>query len=107
MFAEKYGLSIRRTNRLQLCCEELIYEMIENTCESENILHITLDVTYAEIDNSVAIKFTCAGKPYNPLDKNFEDFDEENLGATILHNLSKNYSHEYSNGVNKISFSLA
>lgn len=106
-FAEKYGLSSRRTNRLQLCCEELIYEMLANACEGENTVEITLDVTYAEVDNSVAIKFTCAGKPYNPLDKDFDDFDEENLGATILHNLSQNYSHEYSDGVNEINFSLA
>ena len=106
-FAEKYGLNARKTNRIQLCCEELIYEMIENTCKGENILHITLDVTYAESDSSVAIKFSCAGKKYNPLEKNFDDFDEKNLGATILHNLSKDFSHEYSDGVNKISFRLA
>ena len=85
----------------------MIYEMIENTCEGENILHITLDITYAELDNSVEIKFSCAGKEYNPLEKNFEDFDEENLGATILHNLAQNFSHEYTDGVNEISFRLA
>ena len=106
-FAEKYGLSARRTNRIQLCCEELIYEMLEHACAGENIVEILLDVTYAEVDNSVAITFTCAGKPYNPLDKDFDaEVDEENLGAKILHNLSQNYSHEYSAGVNKIKFSL-
>ena len=107
MFAEKYGLNARRTNRLQLCCEELIYEMLANSREGENIVHITLDVTYAEVDNSVEIKFTCAGKSYNPLDKDFDELDEENLSATILHNLAKNYSHDYLNGVNQIKFSLA
>ena len=106
-FAEKYGLSPRKTNRLQLCCEELIYEMLEHACAGENIVEILLDITYAEIDNSVEIKFSCVGKPHNPLDKDFEDFDEENLGAAILHNLAKNFSHEYSDGVNQISFSLA
>ena len=106
LFGEKYGLSVRQTNRLQLCCEELIYEMIENACEGENILHITLDITYAELDNSVEIKFTCAGKSYNPLDKDFDEIEEENLGAMILRNLSQNYSHEYSDGVNKIQFAL-
>ena len=106
-FAEKYGLSARRTNRIQLCCEELIYEMLEHACSGENVVEISLDVTYAEVDNSVAITFSCAGKPYNPLDKDFdEEVGEENLGAMILHNLSKNYSHEYSAGVNKINFSL-
>ena len=105
-FAEKYGLSLRKTNRLQLCCEELIYEMLDNACEGDAV-QISLDVTYAEIDNSVVIKFSCAGKSYNPLDKNFDDFDEENLGAAILHNLSQNYSHEYTEGVNKISFTMS
>jgi len=105
-FAEKYGLSSRRTNRLQLCCEELIYEMLEHACEGDAV-KISIDITYSEIDDSVEIKFSCAGKSYNPLNKNFGDeLDEENLGATILHNLSKNYSYEYSGDVNKINFSL-
>ena len=107
-FAEKYGLTARRTNRLQLCCEELIYEMLDHAYSGENIVEITLDVTYAESDNSVAITFTCAGNSYNPLDKDFDaEVDEKNLGATILHNLAKNFSHEYSDGVNRIKFSLA
>ncbi|MBQ4495078.1 MAG: ATP-binding cassette domain-containing protein [Selenomonadaceae bacterium] len=105
-FAEKYGLSSRRTNRIQLCCEELIYEMLSNACEGDDV-NISLDVTYAEVDNSVAIEFSCAGKSYNPLDKNFDELDEEQLGATILNNLAKNYSHQYDGGLNKIKFSLA
>ena len=105
-FAEKYGLAARKTNRLQLCCEELIYDMLSNACEGDNA-KISLDVTYAEVDNSVAIKFSCAGKNYNPLDKNFDEPDEEHLGATILNNLAKNYSHQYDSGLNKITFRLA
>lgn len=104
-FAEKYGLSTRRTNRLQLCCEELIYEMLNNACADD--VKISLDVTYSETDGDVTISLVCAGTAYNPLDKTFEDFDEDNLGATILHNLAKNFTHEYSDGVNRISFSLA
>ena len=106
MFAEKYGLSLRRTNRLQLGCEELIYEMLANSCEGDAV-KISLDVTYAEFDNSVAIKLSCAGKNYNPLAKDFDEPDEENLGATILHKLAKNYSHEFSDEVNHIEFELA
>ena len=105
-FAEKYGFNARRTNRLQLCCEELIYEMLDNACAGDDV-KISLDVTYSEVDGVVEIKLTCAGKAYNPLDKNFDEIDEDNLGAMILHNLSKNYSHEYGDGVNKIGFSLA
>ncbi|MBO4779266.1 MAG: amino acid ABC transporter ATP-binding protein, partial [Selenomonadaceae bacterium] len=106
-FAEKYGLSARRTNRLQLCCEELIYEMLANSCEGDDV-KISLDVTYSEADGVVEIKFACEGKLYNPLDKKFgEEIDEENLSATILSNLAKNYSHAYSDGVNQIKFSLS
>lgn len=106
-FAEKYGVSVRRTNRLQLCCEELIYAMLDNACAGENMVDVTIDVTYSEIDDAIEIKFTCAGKNHNPLEKNFADFDEENLGAAILHNLAQNYSHTYEDGVNVIIFKLA
>ena len=104
-FAEKYGLSTRRTNRLQLACEELIYEMLGNSAGDD--VKISLDVTYSEADNSIAIKFSCAGQPYNPLDKDFDALDEENLGATILRGLAKNFSHEYTDGTNRIHFELA
>lgn len=104
-FAEKYGLSARRTNRIQLSCEELIYEMFDNACADE--IKIEIDVTYSEVDNSVEVEFTCAGKSYNPLEKDFDELDEEHLGATILKNLAKNYSHEYDGGTNRIKFTLA
>ncbi|MCR5834087.1 MAG: amino acid ABC transporter ATP-binding protein [Selenomonadaceae bacterium] len=105
-FAEKYGLNARKTNRLQLCCEELIYEMLNNSCTGDDI-KILLDITYSELDNKIKINFSCAGKSYNPLEKSIdEDIDEADLGAMILHNLSKDYSHEYVDGVNKITFRL-
>ncbi|MBQ4404299.1 MAG: ATP-binding cassette domain-containing protein [Selenomonadaceae bacterium] len=104
-FAEKYGLLPRKINRIQLCCEELIYAMLDNACGDD--VKISLDITYAEADNSVAIKFSCAGKEYNPLDKDLDELDEENLGAAILYNLAKNYSHKYTDGVNEINFSLS
>ena len=107
-FAEKYGLTPRRTNRLQLCCEELTFDLIAHSCAGDDV-KISLDVTYTESDNSVEISCTCAGKSYNPLAMDFdaEDIDEERLGATILHGLARNYSHEYSDGVNRINFLLA
>ena len=106
-FAEKYGLSSRRRNRLQLCCEELIYEMIANSC-AEDKVKISLDVTYSEIDNGIELKFSCAGKKYNPLAEDLsEEFDEENLSAKILKGLAKNFSYEYKDGVNKIIFKLS
>ncbi len=106
-FAEKYGLSTRRKNRLQLCCEELTYEMLENACADGDI-KISLDVTYSEINNDIDIKFSCAGKNYNPLAKNLSDeLDEENFSTKILQGLAKNFSHEFKDGVNKIIFSLA
>ena len=106
-FAEKYGLTPRRTNRLQLCCEEMIYDMFANACEGDAV-KISLDITYAEVDNSVEIAFNCAGKAYDPLGRDFdEDIDEEDLSATILRGLAKNYSYDYSEGVNRLHFQLA
>ena len=106
-FAEKYGLSSRKTNRLQLCCEELIYEMLNHACAGDAV-KIGLDVTYSELDGGIAINCTCAGTLYNPLDKDFADEpDEDDLGATIINNLAKDFTHEYSGGVNRIRFKLS
>lgn len=100
MFAEKYGLTTRQTNRLELCCEELIYEMLEKACAER--ISITLDVTYAETDGSIEIELKCAGREYNPL----ESTDEDNLRAVILQNLTEKYTYKYAEGVNKIVIRL-
>ena len=89
-----------------MCCEELIYEMLANA--SEEPVKISIDVTYSEADGKIEISLTGAGKPYNPLDKDFtEDLDENNLSATILNSLAQNFTHEYDGGVNRIRFSLS
>ena len=103
LFAEKYGLSNKYTYRVQLCCEEIIYEMLDNACAGDEI-SMVIDITYAEAVKQTEFKVLCGGKNYNPLAN--EKFDEEDLGAVILRNVTKDFSHSYEGGVNKISFKL-
>ena len=102
IFSEKYGLSRKYLQRIQLACEEIIQELF-NCCGEE--IFITADIIYVESKKIVEFKIICAGENYNPVEKNSEEF-EENLGVMILKNLTQNYSHEYEDNLNKISFEL-
>ena len=83
-FGEKYGLSQKQTSRLQICCEELIYEM--------------LAVSHAESDGTTRIDLSCGGAAYNPFDQ-----QEDSLGVTILKNMAERIDYERENERNGIT----
>ena len=107
-FAEKYGIVTKNAHKLQLCCEESIYTMMSGCYDIEDAISIFVDITYTEADGTSQLMLTCTGKNYNPFD--IEDADdetlEENLSVMILKKATKNFSHTYENGVNKIILKL-
>ncbi len=84
VFGEKYGLGQKRTYRLQICCEELIYEMLSHCYPSGNDPDIHLDISYAESNMDTEIRLSCGGEPYDPFRQ-----DDDGLGITILKNTAK------------------
>ena len=96
-FGEKYGLSSKLVYRLELCCEELVYEM-------------NIEISYSEADGSTLIDLTSAGKKFNPFDlPDDELLDDSHMGIMILKKVSKgniNYSFSESEGLNKIEIKL-
>ena len=105
LFAEKYGLKNKYTYRLQLCTEEIIYEMLQGAYDDGDKISLVIDIIYSEAGKNSEFKITCAGKNYNPF-ANVEESFEDELGVMILKNLTREISHEYLNGVNKINFKL-
>ena len=105
LFAEKYGLKNKYTYRLQLCTEEIIYEMLQGAYDDGNKISLVIDIIYSEAGKNSEFKITCAGKNYNPFANAEESFEDE-LGVMILKNLTREISHEYAGGINKISFKL-
>lgn len=103
-FAEKYGLGSRLAYRLELCSEELIYEMI-NACykDGENV-NIDIGISYSEADGSTVIDVSCEGYEFNPFA--LDDDDDVHLGIMMLKNTAGNITHEYSDGVNRINIVL-
>ena len=101
-FAEKYGLSPKITYRLELCCEELVYEMISGCC-GENV-NIDTGISYSEADGATVIEILAEGKEFNPFNAN--DDDDVHLGISMLRKIAKNITHGYSDGVNRIKIVL-
>ena len=104
-FTEKYGLSSRLAYRLELCCEELIYEMISGCYSEGGNVDIDLGISYSEADGSTVIDISCAGKKFNPFE--LPEDDDVHLGITMLKKISQGrITHNYSEGVNAISIIL-
>ncbi len=100
-FGEKYGLDIRRINRLQVCCEELVYELLDHCYPDAGAVDMKLDVSYAVADQTTRIALTCGGAAYDP----FEQV-EDGLGVTILRKMAKRIDCRREGGVNRITITL-
>ncbi len=100
-FGEKYGLDATRNFRLQLCCEELIYELLSNCYPTEKDVDMKLDISYAETVQAVRIHLSCGGADYNPFAQR-----EDGLGVTILKHMAAELDYSRENGRNVIRILL-
>jgi polar amino acid transport system ATP-binding protein len=99
-FGERYGLGTKAAYRLQLCAEELIYEMFK--CADSEI-DTDLSIEYSESEKCIRLNIDAKGKEYNPF--TLSD-DDEPMGVMIVKRTSQNYSHSYISGTNKISIEI-
>lgn len=104
IFAEKYGLGARLAYRLELCSEELIYEMINACYDDGDNVNIDISISYSEADGSTVIDISCEGYEFNPFE--LDDDDDVHLGVMMLKNTAGNITYEYSDGVNRINIVL-
>ncbi|MPN45958.1 hypothetical protein SDC9_193537 [bioreactor metagenome] len=103
-FSEKYGIGDKFANRLQLCAEELIYEMLSGAAVEGAAVMLELNISYSEADKSILLELTCAGREYDPFST--PDDDEAHLGVTILRNVAREISWAYNDGSNQITVKL-
>ena len=98
-FSEKYGIDSKVSYRLQLCSEELIYEMLKNCFPLTDTVWLNLAVEYSESEKSVILSCDCQGAQYNPFDAPKDDM---HMGITIVRNASKKFEYQYKNSQNQI-----
>ncbi len=96
-FGEKYGLSQPRILRLDVCCEELVFEMLGNCYQEHEQPEMLLQVLYAEADQTVQIELSCKGGQYDPFSQ-----EDDSLGVTIMKKMSKKIEYSYQEQTNRI-----
>ncbi|MBQ7561040.1 MAG: ATP-binding cassette domain-containing protein [Synergistaceae bacterium] len=107
-FAEKYGIDSKLSYRLQLCCEELVYEIISGCYDNDSQVDINISVSYSEADSTTLINLTAKNaKKFNPFEINESD-DEENihLGVAMLKRISQDIKYNFDSGSNNIEIVL-
>jgi len=100
-FGEKYGMDQKTTYRLEICCEELIYELLNHCYPDRNDADLKLDVSYAETDGKTRITLNCGGQAFNPFAQ-----EEDGIGVTILKHMASRLDYQWENGRNAIDISL-
>ncbi|MCR5346814.1 MAG: ATP-binding cassette domain-containing protein [Fretibacterium sp.] len=107
LFAEKYGIQSKLAYRLQLCCEELVYEMIAGCYGNAEQVNIVIDVSYAESADSVVISVSSGGREFNPFLHIDEDKENVHLGITMLKKIAQRMEYRYANGKNHLEVAFA
>lgn len=102
-FAGKYGMDEKRTNRLQLCTEELIYEMLEHG-QPDVSVDMQIQISFDERDRCAVIGLRSRGAQYNPFEADTED--EIHLGVTILKNTAKRLDYRFDGVNNELEIEL-
>ena len=106
-FTEKYGIKSGLAYRLELCCEELVYEILAGCYGEGEAVNITIDISYSEADSRIVINLTSAGRNFNPFEADYDEDDDEHLGVTILKRVAKGeIKHCFRNELNEIEIML-
>ena len=100
-FGEKYGMDQLHTYRLQICCEELIYDLMNNCYPGQENVDIKLTIAYTESNGSNEITLDCGGKEYNPFVQ-----QDDGLSITILKKIAKQIDYRWENARNCIHIVL-
>ena len=98
-FGEKYGMEQKSINRLELCSEELVYDMLSHCYEGDENISLQFTITYAEASKGIVIKLLAGGREYNPL---AQADDDEHFGISILKRMATDSSHSYEGGKNTV-----
>jgi len=101
LFGEKYGLDAKKIYRLQICCEELIYEMLSHCYNAGEAVDMHIEVSYAEADRAAEILLSCGGAEYDPFTAG-----DDGLGVTILKKMAKQLDYSRENGCSLIKIRL-
>ena len=116
-FAEKYGIGPKLAYRLQLCCEELVYEMLagcypktlyklERLYTNAEEIDISIDISYSDVDAETLIAMASGGYEFNPFMSAELDGTNAHLGITMLKKIARKLEYRFSGRKNHIEIIL-
>lgn len=103
-FSEKYGINAGLAYRLELCSEELVYEVLKGCYGNDDGVDVSVNVSYSEADSAAVINISSGGKRFNPFDA--EEDDDVHLGVTMLKRIARNVNYSFDDGKNIIEVIL-
>ena len=97
-FSQTHNLDKNHANKIQVCVEELVYEMLFGSCQYAEKINLALEISYSDVDSSVIIDLKGKGTKFNPFEN--ENDDNVHLGVTILKKIAKKISYDFKDNMN-------
>ncbi len=105
LFVEISELDSATANKVMLCCEELMYNLVE--FGTDNDKDRTFDVRLSDLEDKFEVRIKDAGQPFDPVIKfekssaqAYNDGEPMHLGLQIVNKMCDEIGHKFMFGIN-------
>jgi len=107
MFGEKYFDDKSLVNKLSLCIEEMVGNIVEHGYESSSDTHY-IDMRIIITSKNIIFRIRDDGTPFNPMDfADKHEINEKNIGIHMIQNIAQNIDYRTTIGLNNLNIVLA
>lgn len=104
-FGKKYSVDFNTINKLSLCVEEMVGNIVQHGFESLNVCYI--DIRIMILKDKIIFRIRDNGKAFNPIDyTNHEESSSGNIGIYMIQKLAKSMDYRYTIGLNNLTITL-
>lgn len=111
MFTEISELDSATANKVMLCCEELMYNLVQFGTDKDKDRNF--DIHLSDLEDRFEVRIKDAGKPFNPVikfDKTaaqaYKDGESMQLGLHIVNKMCDEIGHKFMFGLNVTTLSF-
>lgn len=111
LFTEISELDSKTTNKVMLCCEELMYNLVQFGTDKHK--DSSFDIRLSDLEDRFEVRIKDAGKPFNPVIRfektaaqAYTDGESMQLGLQIVNNMCDEIRHKFMFGLNVTTLSF-
>ena len=104
-FGKRYSVDFNTINKLSLCVEEMVGNIVQHGFESLDVCYI--DIRIMIMENKIIFRIRDNGRPFNPIDYAHRgESGNRNIGIYMIQKLAKSMEYRHTIGLNNLTITL-